>query len=68
NPSRCVAQVLRSGSKWSLGSKCERSIYNTMIRLIDNSEKMIYIENQYFVCGFGTTDDDYDEDRDSESP
>ncbi|GMH81392.1 hypothetical protein TrST_g1950 [Triparma strigata] len=68
NPSRCVAQVLRSGSKWSLGSKCERSIYNTMVRLIDNSEKMIYIENQYFVCGFGTTDDGFDEDRDSESP
>lgn len=32
-----------------------------MLRLIENSEKLIYIENQYFVAGFGTTGDDFDE-------
>ena len=61
NCSKCVAQVLRSSGRWSLGVKCERSVYNCMLRLIETSEKLIYIENQYFVAGFGTTGDDFDE-------
>ena len=32
-----------------------------MLRLIETSEKLIYIENQYFVAGFGTMGEDYDE-------
>ena len=46
-------QILRSSSKWSLGLKddaSERSIYNSFISLIANSEEYIYIESQFFIC------------------
>ena len=45
----CRVQILRSVSDWSLGCPTENSIYEAYIELIKNSERFIYIENQFFV-------------------
>lgn len=46
----CELQVLRSSGDWSLGlNKHEQSIQNAYIKLIDESEHFVYIENQFFV-------------------
>lgn len=45
-------QGLRSGSLWSIGlpiSSHEQSIQNAYIKLIENSEYFVYIENQFFI-------------------
>ena len=43
-------QPLRSVGHWSIGIQSnEKSIQNTYIRLIQNSERFVYIENQFFV-------------------
>ncbi|KAG0151027.1 hypothetical protein CROQUDRAFT_713026 [Cronartium quercuum f. sp. fusiforme G11] len=46
-------QVCRSSSDWSNGTITEHSIMNAYIKLIEESEKFIYIENQFFIttCG-----------------
>jgi len=52
----CTCQVLRSASSWSLGLNAgqkvlENSIQNAYVELIQNSQKFIYIENQFFISG-----------------
>jgi hypothetical protein len=47
-----------------VGVKPERSIYNAMLRLIENAQHFVYIENQYFCAGFGeVVNDDFGEDE-----
>jgi phospholipase D1/2 len=47
-------QVIRSASKWSNGTRTERSIQNAYIETIRNSQHFVYIENQFFITA---TDD-----------
>lgn len=45
----CEYQVLRSSGEWSLGlKKHEQSIQNAYLKLIEESEHFVYIENQFF--------------------
>src|SRR5436190_5600546 len=47
----CEVQILRSSSMWSTGTPevTERSIMNAYVKLIQQSDHFIYIENQFFV-------------------
>lgn len=46
----CDLQLLRSAGNWSLGLKQhEDSIYQAYLKLIEESEHFVYIENQFFV-------------------
>ena len=47
----CEVQVLRSACWWSLGTpeKTEHSILNAYIKMIEQSEHFVYIENQFFI-------------------
>ena len=47
----CEVQILRSCSLWSIGTpdKTEHSIMNAYVKLIEESEHFIYIENQFFI-------------------
>ncbi|KAI9860421.1 MAG: Phospholipase D1 [Trichoglossum hirsutum] len=47
----CEVQILRSCSPWSIGTTTlvERSIMNAYIKLIEQSDHFVYIENQFFV-------------------
>lgn len=50
----CKCQILRSSCNWSTGVRIpEKSILNAYIDLILNSEKFIYIENQFFMSNAG---------------
>ncbi|OKL63463.1 hypothetical protein UA08_02078 [Talaromyces atroroseus] len=47
----CEVQILRSASMWSLGTPdvTEHSIMNAYVKLIEQSEHFVYIENQFFI-------------------
>ncbi|KAH8709114.1 Phospholipase D1 [Beauveria bassiana] len=46
----CEVQVLRSASTWSLGlEETEHSIQTAYIKMIEDSEHLVYIENQFFI-------------------
>lgn len=46
----CEVQVLRSAALWSLGiDEPETSIQNAYVKIIEDSEHFIYIENQFFI-------------------
>lgn len=46
----CEVQMLRSASTWSLGTdETEHSIQNAYIKMIEDSEHFVYIENQFFI-------------------
>ncbi|KAL4894339.1 hypothetical protein BDV59DRAFT_17177 [Aspergillus ambiguus] len=47
----CEVQILRSSSSWSTGTPdiTEHSIMNAYVKLIEESEHFVYIENQFFV-------------------
>ena len=47
----CEVQILRSACEWSLGTPgfTEHSIMNAYIKLIEQSDHFIYIENQFFI-------------------
>lgn len=47
----CEVQVLRSACWWSLGTpdRTEHSIMNAYIKLIEQSDHFVYIENQFFI-------------------
>lgn len=46
----CEYQVLRSSGDWSLGLRHhEQSIQNAYLKLIEESEHFVYIENQFFI-------------------
>ena len=52
----CEVQILRSCGPWSIGTpdKTEHSIMNAYIKLIEQSEHFIYIENQFFISSCET--------------
>lgn len=46
----CEIQILRSAGNWSLGlQQHEESIHQAYLKLIEESEHFVYIENQFFV-------------------
>ena len=47
----CEVQILRSACEWSLGTPgvTEQSIQNAYIKLIEQSEHFVYIENQFYI-------------------
>lgn len=47
----CEVQILRSSCWWSLGTpdKTEHSIMTAYIKMIEQSEHFVYIENQFFI-------------------
>ena len=46
----CEVQILRSAAGWSLGiEEAEHSIQNAYIKMIEDSEHFVYIENQFFI-------------------
>ncbi|RDB28300.1 Phospholipase D1 [Hypsizygus marmoreus] len=45
----CRVQVVRSVSDWSHGVLTEHSIQTAYLKLIENAEHFIYIENQFFI-------------------
>ncbi|KAK4133823.1 phospholipase D [Trichocladium antarcticum] len=51
----CEVQILRSASTWSLGiSETEHSIQSAYVKMIDESEHFVYMENQFFVTSTET--------------
>lgn len=49
-------QVLRSVGRWSCGARHESSIHAAYCSLIENSENMLYVENQFFASGSSAAD------------
>ncbi|KAL2687377.1 hypothetical protein Neosp_004937 [[Neocosmospora] mangrovei] len=46
----CEVQILRSASTWSLGiEQTEHSIQNAYIKMIEDSDHFVYMENQFFI-------------------
>ena len=47
----CEVQILRSCAWWSMGTpdKTEHSIMNAYIKMIEQSDHFVYIENQFFI-------------------
>lgn len=46
----CEVQMLRSASTWSLGiEETEHSIQNAYVKMIEESEHFVYMENQFFI-------------------
>ncbi|KAF5486018.1 Phospholipase D1 [Colletotrichum fructicola] len=46
----CEVQILRSSTNWSLGIEhTECSIQNAYIKMIEDSDHFVYIENQFFI-------------------
>lgn len=47
----CEVQILRSCCWWSIGTpdKTEHSIMNAYVKMIEQSEHFVYIENQFFI-------------------
>ena len=47
----CEVQILRSACWWSIGTPnyTEHSIMNAYIKLIEQSDHFVYIENQFFI-------------------
>ncbi|RMZ82286.1 hypothetical protein DV738_g1870, partial [Chaetothyriales sp. CBS 135597] len=52
----CEVQILRSAGPWSLGTpdKTEHSIMNAYIKLIEQSDHFVYIENQFYISSCQT--------------
>ncbi|KAK7900351.1 Phospholipase D1 [Exophiala xenobiotica] len=52
----CEVQILRSAGPWSIGTpdKTEHSIMNAYIKLIEESEHFVYMENQFFISSCET--------------
>ena len=52
----CEVQILRSAGPWSLGTpdKTEHSIMNAYAKMIEESERFVYIENQFFISSCET--------------
>ncbi|KAK7427107.1 Phospholipase D1 [Neonectria magnoliae] len=46
----CEVQILRSATTWSLGvEETEHSIQNAYIKMIEDSDHFVYMENQFFI-------------------
>ncbi|KAH8671167.1 hypothetical protein BX600DRAFT_240863 [Xylariales sp. PMI_506] len=53
----CEVQILRSAGDWSLGfpkDMTEQSIQSAYVKLIEQSEHFVYIENQFFITSTET--------------
>lgn len=52
----CEVQILRSAGPWSIGTpeKTEHSIMNAYVKLIEESEHFVYMENQFFITSCET--------------
>ncbi|KAK4229344.1 putative phospholipase D1 [Podospora fimiseda] len=51
----CEVQILRSASTWSLGIEdTEHSILSAYIKMIDDSDHFVYMENQFFITSTET--------------
>ena len=52
----CEVQIVRSAGPWSIGTpdKTEHSIMNAYIKMIEESEHFVYIENQFFISSCET--------------
>ncbi|KIV96479.1 hypothetical protein, variant 1 [Exophiala mesophila] len=52
----CEVQILRSAGPWSLGTpdKTEHSIMNAYVKMIEESEHFVYMENQFFITSCET--------------
>lgn len=52
----CEVQLLRSAGPWSLGTpnKTEHSIMNAYVKMIEESEHFVYMENQFFISSCET--------------
>lgn len=52
----CEVQMLRSAGPWSIGTpeKTEHSIMNAYIKMIEESEHFVYMENQFFITSCET--------------
>ncbi|KAK4100036.1 phospholipase D [Parathielavia hyrcaniae] len=51
----CEVQILRSATTWSLGTEhTEHSIQQAYIKMIDNSDHFVYMENQFFITSTDT--------------
>lgn len=52
----CEVQILRSAGPWSIGTpdKTEHSIMNAYVKLIEESEHFVYIENQFYISSCET--------------
>ncbi|KAH6842546.1 hypothetical protein B0I37DRAFT_448003 [Chaetomium sp. MPI-CAGE-AT-0009] len=51
----CEVQILRSATTWSLGTEhTEHSIQSAYIKMIENSDHFVYIENQFFITSTET--------------
>ncbi|KXX81991.1 Phospholipase D1 [Madurella mycetomatis] len=51
----CEVQILRSASTWSLGTEhTEHSIQSAYIKMIEESEHFVYMENQFFITSTET--------------
>ncbi|KAK4126702.1 phospholipase D [Parathielavia appendiculata] len=51
----CEVQILRSATTWSLGTEhTEHSIQSAYIKMIENSDHFVYMENQFFITSTDT--------------
>lgn len=52
----CEVQLLRSAGPWSIGTpdKTEHSIMNAYIKMIEESDHFVYMENQFFISSCET--------------
>lgn len=52
----CEVQILRSAGPWSIGTpdKTEHSIMNAYVKLIEESDHFVYMENQFFITSCET--------------
>ncbi|KAK5099135.1 Phospholipase D1 [Exophiala xenobiotica] len=52
----CEVQLLRSAGPWSIGTpdKTEHSIMNAYVKMIEESEHFVYMENQFFITSCET--------------
>ena len=52
----CEVQILRSCGPWSIGTpdKIEHSIMTAYCKMIEQSEHLVYIENQFFITSCST--------------
>lgn len=47
----CVSQVVRSVGPWSAGTRSESSAHTAYCDLLQEAERFVYIENQFFCSG-----------------
>ncbi|KAK5075580.1 Phospholipase D1 [Lithohypha guttulata] len=52
----CEVQLLRSAGPWSIGTpdRTEHSIMNAYVKMIEESEHFVYMENQFFITSCQT--------------